>query len=109
MSSRPSAACTAPLSGAVVTEDEIRAEAKTLEGQALNAAISPLVGSLNDAGKELVIKAAFMVAMSDGEFPDEEKALMADIAKALEISNKRFQEILGSLMQEQPPQQAQAG
>lgn len=95
------------LSGGEITEQAVRAEATELEGHALHAAINPLVGSLNDSGKELVIKAAYMVAMSDGEFPEEERVLLANIAKALEVPNAKFKELLDSLMQEQPLQQAQ--
>ena len=42
-----------------------------------------LQGLINDEGKELVLKAAFYVALSDGEFAESEQALVTNIGRSL--------------------------
>ncbi len=44
-------------------------------------------GALNDAGKEMVIKAAYFVASADGDFSRDEQELLTRIANALEMSS----------------------
>jgi DnaJ-domain-containing protein 1 len=52
---------------------------------------------LNERGKELVIKSAFLVAAADDQFQDKERQLLADIGKTLDLSNAQVQAILGHL------------
>ncbi len=52
---------------------------------------------LNNNGKEAVVKAAFMVAASDGVLQDEEKDFMGQAANALEMSQAHFRGILTEL------------
>jgi len=51
-------------------------------------------GFLNDAGKEMVVRAAFLVAAADGKFEEEEKALLSRMAKALELSAAHYRGII---------------
>ncbi len=61
-----------------------------------------MAGMLNDGGKQLVLKAAFMVAAADGDFADEEKALLADIGKALQMTAKEFNAAIDELLSDGP-------
>ncbi|MEE9382649.1 MAG: TerB family tellurite resistance protein [Nannocystaceae bacterium] len=49
---------------------------------------------LNDEGKELVLRCAFLVAAADGEFANEERHFLAEIAKALGVSKAHLQAIV---------------
>ena len=90
------------LAGTEVSEHDIRAEiveAETRTGD-VTAALAEMAGNLNENGKEMVVKAAFMVAAADGEFQDEEKELIGSIGKALEMSPAHMNGIIASMMQE---------
>ncbi len=63
------------------------------------AALAEMAGNLNENGKEMVVKAAFMVAAADGEFQDEEKELIGSIGEALEMSPAHMNGIITSMMQ----------
>ncbi len=75
-----------------VTQAEVDAEvrAATSEGRGLRQYLASVSGSLNDAGKELVVQAAFFVAAADGKVTDEETALLGELAAALEMSPAHF-------------------
>ena len=71
-------------------------EAKS-DGRGLRAYLSSLVGSLNDSGKETVVKAAYFVASADGHVSTEETNLLAELASALEMSPAQFKAIVDKL------------
>jgi tellurite resistance protein len=54
--------------------------------------------SLNDHGKEMVIKAAFLVASADRNFDDEEKRLLAETATALEMSSSHLNAVIQEMV-----------
>lgn len=56
-----------------------------------------LQGCLNDEGKELVVKAAFYVALADGEFQDEEKLLISNIGRDLGMTSAHLQGVISSI------------
>lgn len=91
------------LAGTDITEDDIRREIVEAETRTrdVTAALTDLVGHLNDHGKEMVVRAAFMVAAADGEFQEEEQALLGDIGKALEMSSAHVNGVLATMV-EQP-------
>jgi tellurite resistance protein len=60
---------------------------------------------LNDHGKEMVVRAAFMIATADGPFGAEERNLLHDIAGALEISSAH----LNGIIQEMRPARQRLG
>lgn len=86
-----------------VSEEAIRAEIRTSQTSRRDAvtALAPLAGTLNDAGKEMVVKAAFMVAVADGSFDDQEKKLIASIAHTLGMTTAHLAGVLGSLARPQ--------
>ena len=74
--------------GTELNEDEIRAEAESAQKDRpdLMDYMRNIAPFLNEAGKDKVIRCAYMVAMADGEFAKEEKLLIDEIAEYLEIS-----------------------
>lgn len=56
-------------------------------------------GVLNGEGKELVYKAALMVAVSDGEYHEDEEKMMKAISKGLDISKSEVREIHNEMME----------
>ena len=64
--------------------NEIAAVQQT--GEDFSGALRDLQGSLNDEGKEIVLKAALFVALADGEFQEEEQDLLARIGSDLGMS-----------------------
>jgi uncharacterized tellurite resistance protein B-like protein len=58
-------------------------------------------GFLNEEGKNTIVQAAYYVALSDGEFHEDEKFLIRCVAKALEVSDAHLTELLQSLQQEE--------
>ena len=89
------------LSDQPITEARVREEAASAEreGQGVHEYLKSLVGSLNDSGKEMVLKAAFFVAAADGVVTDEEQQLMNEVGKALEMSTAHFRGVLAELQQ----------
>jgi tellurite resistance protein len=57
---------------------------------------------LNGQGKEMVIKAAISVAASDGHFDDSEKALLAEMAQALDMTSAHLKGIVNEITTENP-------
>ncbi|MBU1170100.1 MAG: TerB family tellurite resistance protein [Proteobacteria bacterium] len=55
---------------------------------------------LNKSGKEQVLKSAFYVATSDGLFQADEKALLDEIALALEMIPEHYEDLLKEFIQE---------
>lgn len=71
--------------------------ASKADGRDLRAYLAGMVGSLNDDGKEIVVKAAYFVAAADGHVSDEESNLLAELAGALEMSPSHFKSIVDKL------------
>jgi len=88
------------LAGRAMSEAEVREEIKKAAGdrKEVEDYVKEVVGSLNQPGKELVVRSAFLVAAADGEFQDEERELLTRIGKALEMSPKDFKVLLDSMM-----------
>ena len=59
-----------------------------------------IIDMVNESGKEIVIRAAFLVAAADGEFHDDEKALLAEIGQALDMSDAHLKGVISSVIQE---------
>lgn len=56
--------------------------------------LAGVAATLNDSGKELVIRAALMVAAADGEVAEEEHTMLVELGNALEIPPSHFDTIL---------------
>ena len=54
---------------------------------------------LNDHGKELVIKAAFMIATADGSLERRERKMLSEIGKTLEVSSAHFNGIIQEMLE----------
>ena len=54
--------------------------------------------SLNDYGKEMVIKAAFLTASADGKIDSEEKRLLTELASALEMSPSHLNAVIQEMV-----------
>lgn len=90
------------LTGTEISDDDVRAEiveAETRTGD-VTTALQELSGGLNSSGKEMVIKAAFLVAAADGVFQEEEKEMIGAIATALEVSQAHLSGVLAEIQQE---------
>ena len=59
------------------------------------ASIAP---SLNDGGKEKVVRAAYRIAMADNVFADQESEYLCDLSAALDISQSHLRDIMSVLM-----------
>ncbi len=62
-----------------------------------------MAGSLNDAGREMVVRAALLVATADGKFDDSERDALAKVATALNLSRAHFAGIVTEVLSEVPP------
>jgi tellurite resistance protein len=71
--------------------------ASKADGRGLRQYLSSVVGSLNDSGKEVVVKAAYFVAAADGNVSTEETNLLAELAGALEMSPSHFKTVIDKL------------
>jgi tellurite resistance protein len=75
-----------------LSKDDVDREVASAEadGRGLRQYLTSIVGTLNDTGKEVVVKAAYFVASADGEVSIEETNLLAELAAALEMSPTAF-------------------
>ncbi len=84
-----------------VTPEAVHAEieAARADGQGVEEYLSGLLGSLNDSGKELVVRAAFMVAASDGDYSEDEQELMKLIGKSLQMSSAHLNGVIAEMLE----------
>lgn len=61
------------------------------------AALRP---TLDDAGREAIVKAAFYVAAADGAFQEEERKLLGQIAGALDMTPAHLQGVIQSALRD---------
>lgn len=82
-----------------VSTQEVREEIQRAEADRMGVAeyTANLVGSLNDSGKEFIVRAAYGVAMADGVMAPEERMLMDEIADALQLSRAHYRGLLAEL------------
>jgi DnaJ-domain-containing protein 1 len=83
-----------------LSEEEVHAEVQQAQADGLGIEdyLTGLAPYLNDDGKAIVVKGAFYVAASDGEFHDDEQALLARIGAALQMSPAHTQGVISSIM-----------
>jgi tellurite resistance protein len=79
-----------------LTEADVHAEADKAraEKQSLDQFLQGVASKLNDSGKELVIRAAMLVAAADGNLAEAELKLLAEIARALGMSPAHFKGVI---------------
>jgi tellurite resistance protein len=83
------------LSRKAVQEEISRAKSNR---RVLAHSLAQFAGYLNDNGKEMVVKAAFMVAAADGKFQDEEKAFILSIGQSLGMSAAHLKGVISSMI-----------
>lgn len=86
------------LTGKEISAETIRIEIMEIERtrEDLYQYLTNLQGGLNDEGKEMVIRAALFVALADGEFHDDEKALIGKIGEKLGMTNAHIMGVIAS-------------
>jgi tellurite resistance protein len=88
------------IAGKQMSLDQVRAEieeART-DGSNVHDYVKGVVGMLNDSGKEMVVKAALLIAAADGEFQDEEQDLILSIGKALQMSPAHVNGVIAEML-----------
>lgn len=86
------------LTGHSLSVDEVDAEvhASRTDGLGIRDYLPPLLGTLNDQGKERILLAAHHVAMADGAYPPEEQQLVLSIGQVLEMSPAHVRGVLAA-------------
>ncbi len=84
-----------------ISDEDIQLEIGRVkrEGQDVAASLQQCAGYLNDGGKEMVVKAAFLVAAADGQFQEEEKAMLVAIGQALNMTTAHLRGVVSSMAQ----------
>ncbi len=87
------------IAGVQLSDDDVKKEIKIVHesSHGIKDYIGMVGHSLNEFGKEQVVKAAYEVSMADGILQDEEELMIAEIAEALEISSAHLKGILGEV------------
>lgn len=76
------------LTGVEITEQELREEIAAIQeqGSGIFELVAEFAPALNDKGKEILMTAAFQIAVADGHVDPAEKELLERIADLLQIS-----------------------
>ncbi|MHC4397682.1 MAG: TerB family tellurite resistance protein [Planctomycetota bacterium] len=88
------------LTGNELSLEAVREEISQIKSNRrdITHSLAQLAGYLNDNGKEMVVKAAFMVAAADGKFQDEEKAFILSIGHTLGMSAAHLNGVISSMI-----------
>jgi uncharacterized tellurite resistance protein B-like protein len=89
------------LTGHALTPEDVRREAAAITEPSMDQPhyLIPFAGLLNDQGKELVVKAAFLVAASDGDLAEQEMAFLSAVGGCLQMSQPHLRGVVQELMQ----------
>ena len=98
------------LTGTQIPEDELREEIAVIHaaGDSPVDLVSRLSDQLNPNGKEIVMRAAYNIAVSDGVFDDSEQLLLAQIGEAMGLTKAHLAGIMAELQNPQLGTQASA-
>ena len=88
-----------------ISDQEVLAEvtAAQADGRPVGAFLAGMAPTLNDVGKGMVIRAAYMVAAADGQFQAEEQQLMTDIGRALQMTPEHLRGVIDAIRAEGAP------
>lgn len=88
-----------------ITLNEVNAEIEVARNdkRGVHQFLSKMAGSLNASGKELVMQAAFFIAAADGEFQQEEIALLESIGKSLQMTPAHINGVLQQITSQSAP------
>jgi tellurite resistance protein len=89
------------LTGQDLSRADIDAEVNEIrrDARGISEALLPLAPNLNDSGKELVLRAAIMVASADGHFDEHEWTAIAAIGGALGMSSAHVNGVVSSVLE----------
>lgn len=92
------------VAGRELNMEEFRADidAAGNDGEEVTQYLAAMAPLLNDAGKELIMKGAFLVSAADGEFQPEEQQLVAQWAQALGMSRAHVSGIISEFQAGEP-------
>lgn len=84
------------LTGQALSETEVHEEIEQAkaDGRSAEDYLKSMADSLNDKGKETVIRAALSIANADGHLDDSEMQLLHRLAKVLQVKPERLTELL---------------
>ena len=87
------------IAGRPIAEEALRAEIAQMQtaGTPLNQLLAEMRGYLNPEGVEMVIRAAYQVAMADNEFHESERKLLREISVGLGMMPAHFAGLLAEL------------
>lgn len=87
------------LAGAEVTEEDLREEIAIVQQSDSDplALVAEFAPTLNDKGKEILITAAYQIAIADGVVDPSERQLLHEIADTLQLSKAHLRGILAEL------------
>jgi uncharacterized tellurite resistance protein B-like protein len=85
--------------GKELSEIAVRNEIEEVrkEGLTINAYLKSINGFVNDAGKEMIVKALLLIAYADGDFDEEEKNTLAEALAEMDISKSHFEQIIANM------------
>jgi tellurite resistance protein len=88
-----------------VSRNEVETEIARAQSEktSIETYCKSMAGYLNDSGREMVVKAAILVAGADGKFEESERDALASIATALNMSRAHFSGIINDLTRDPPP------
>jgi len=89
------------LSGNLLTPDEVCEEAASITETSTDLPdyLTAFAGLLNDEGKEMVVKAAFYVAMSDGDLAEQEMTFLLAVGRCLQMSQHHVRAVAQDVME----------
>ena len=84
------------ITGRKITRDEIKREVLIAKSQdeKLETYLAGLLGRLNDDGKQLVVRAAYLIAHADGHFDTAERDLLDQIGNQLELPSEIVSDVI---------------
>ena len=87
------------VAGVEVTEQDLREEIAVIQQQGSNAIemVAEFGPGLNEKGKEMVLTAAYQIAMADGVIDPSEQQLMEQLAGKMEITKAHLRGIMAEL------------
>lgn len=99
------------LENRTIERSEIDAELATAKASKEDLAqyCKSMAGTLNDAGREMVVRAALLVATADGKFDDTERDALAKLATTLNLPRAHFAGIVDEVLADAPSRARPAG
>lgn len=87
------------LSGRVIAEEDLRREvdAAARDPRPVDDYLKEFGALLNNESKEIVIKAMFLIAATDGDFDESEIKLLTEAAEAMEMSKAHLNGIIAEM------------